>query len=474
MSYRSTNPYTGEVLAEFPYATDDEVDKALELAHETFQTWSRTSIAERAAILRRAADIAEERASELGALATLEMGKLIGEATGEAGGTVPTMLRWLADEAENILAPRPVSSTAAPFEGYIDYRPEGVVVEIEPWNFPYYQAIRGFAPAMLCGNTVILKHASILPQCAAAIVQVLYDAGLPRGVWQNLYATHAQVERLISDNRVRIVTLTGSEAAGAKIAQLASRHLKKSVMELGGSDPFIILDDADIEATIQLAIMGRCFNAGQVCASPKRMIVPDALYDRFVTGLKESTAQLRPGNPAAEETTVPPMSSREQAATVNDQIRRAIEGGASATPLGHIVPEGDTWVQPTLLENVERDNPVFHEEIFGPVWSVYRVSSEEEAIRLANDSCYGLGGTVHSVDVAHAARVAARVDTGTVAINSPVPAVPAGMPFGGVKRSGFGREMGYEGVREFANIQSILLPEGISAAEFLSSLSGKE
>lgn len=463
MSYATTNPYTNEVIKTFPDATDAEVDAALDRAQAAFPAWRDTPIAERAAIFRKAAQLALERKDELARLATLEMGKSINESLMEVTGMAAPMLNWFADRAPEALRPTIRHQSDTGGESIMTYEPQGIVFSIEPWNVPYYQAIRGFGPAAIAGNVVILKHASIVPQCAQAIVDVLHDAGLPDGVWQNLYATHAQADRIIADPRVRAVTLTGSWQAGSHVAEQAGKALRKTVLELGGSDAFVVLADADLEAAVGAAAAGRCFTMGQICASPKRMIVDQSLYQAFLEGLKTSMGNLHPGDPMDPTTTLAPLSSQAQADTVKDQIRRAVAAGATAIPVGEPVPSTGAFIQPTILTNVTPDNPIFREEIFGLVPIVFSVPDEDAAVSLANDSPFGLTGMVWSRDPEHALAIARRMDTGQVAINGPLPAVSVDVPFGGVKSSGYGREMGPEGVREFVNIKPIGLPAGVHA-----------
>ncbi len=463
MPYATTNPYTNEVVKTFPDATDAEVDAALDRAQAAFPAWRDTPIAERAVIFRRAAQLVRDRKDELARLATLEMGKLLSESVIEVTGMVPGMLEWLADNGESVLRPVERHQPDTGGDTLMTHEPQGIVFSIEPWNVPYYQAIRGFGPAAISGNVVILKHASINPQCSQAIVDLLHDAGLPEGVWQNLYATHAQADRIIADPRVRAVTLTGSGSAGSHVAAQAGKALRKSILELGGSDAFVVLPDADLDEVVAGAAAGRCFTGGQICASPKRMIVVDPLYDEFVERFTRALSALHPGDPTDPGTTVAPQSSQAQADIVKDQIKRAVAAGAVATEVGDPVPGRGAFVQPTILTGITRDNPIFREEIFGLVPMIYRAKDVEEAIDLANDSPYGLTGYVWSADADAALQVARRLDTGQVFINTGFPSVSSAIPFGGVKDSGYAREMGEEGVLEFTNLKPINLPAGVHA-----------
>jgi succinate-semialdehyde dehydrogenase/glutarate-semialdehyde dehydrogenase len=459
MAYATVNPYTNEVIQTFPYATDADVDAALDKAQTAYTTWSRTPVEERAVIFRRAAELLRERAVELGELATLEMGKLSSEAALEASRLTAPLLDWLADHGADILRPRKVENTGVPRDVALTFAPQGIVYSIEPWNVPYYQAVRGFAPAAISGNVVILKHAANVPQCAATIVELLREAGLPDGVWQNIYATHEQSDRIIADPRIRAITLTGSARVGSHIASLAGKALRPAVMELGGSDAFVVLPDADLDAALE-GTQFRFFNAGQVCVSPKRMIIADSVYDEFLARFIGGLADIRPGDPTDPETSLAPLSSQAAADQVRSQIAAAVAAGATATEVGHPIPSTGAFVQPTVLTNVSKDNPAFYDEIFGPIPIIFSVPDVESAVALANDSIYGLAGSVWSRDVDQAIAVANQLDTGNVAINSTRISGSPAHPFGGVKASGFGKEMGIEGVLEFVNQRTITLPEG--------------
>jgi succinate-semialdehyde dehydrogenase/glutarate-semialdehyde dehydrogenase len=450
MGYTTTNPYTNEVVQTFPYATDAEVDAALDQAHAAFLAWRTTSFDERARVLSKAAALARERRDELARLNTLEMGKLVTEALWEVE-IIAQIFEYYAQNGERLLAPErlPVDDPTAG-DAVVVYQPLGIVFEIEPWNVPYFQVVRPLAPQLMAGNVVVLKHASIVPQCAAAIETLMRDAGLPAGVFTNLYATHAQAERIIADPRVCGVTVTGSEAAGATVAAQAGRHVKKSVLELGGSDAMLVLGDADLDHAVRGAMLGRLTLSGQACVGDKRMIVADSLYDAFVAELTAAIQALRPGDPLDPATTLAPVSSQSAADTIKEQIRAAVAHGATATAVGEPVPARGAFVQPTILTGVTSDNPVYTQEIFGPVLMLFRVSDDDAAVRLANDTPFGLGASVYSTDVAHAVAVAARLEAGAVTINQPTMPSPA-IPFGGIKNSGYGRELGAAGIKEFVN-----------------------
>lgn len=449
MPYATINPFTNEVVATFPSTTAAEVDTALEDACRAFARWRTTPIADRQEILGRAAALMLERSEELARLSTLETGHLLSTTNGEVH-LAASILQHYADNAAEFLAPETVPTPGSPYEATVEFEPTGIILAIEPWNAPFYQPIRAFAPHVAAGNVMLLKHAGSVPQCAAAVQQIMDDAGIPRGVFTNLYLDYDQIERVIRDPRVTGVTLTGSESAGAKVAAIAGSELKKIVLELGGSDAMVVLEDADLDLTVSCAINGRTLYNGQVCISPKRMIVVDSLYDAFLERLLAAFSGLRPGNPFDADTSLAPLASQAAADGVREQIRRAVEHGATATEVGGKIPAQGAFVQPVVLTDVSPDNPVFHEEIFGPVPTVFHVADETEAVRLANDSPYGLGGSVYSRDIERARAVASRIETGMVWINSPT-GTAADLPFHGIKRSGFGVELGREGIREFVN-----------------------
>jgi succinate-semialdehyde dehydrogenase/glutarate-semialdehyde dehydrogenase len=450
MKYATTNPYTGEVLKTFPYATDAEVDDAIDRAHRAFLDWKLVPVARRVRILQKAADLLRRDGDDYAKLLTLEMGKLVSEAKLEVELSAK-ILEYYVRNAEQMLAPEklPVLDLAEG-EAVLVAEPLGVLLAIEPWNFPYYQIARILAPQLSAGNTLILKHAEIVPQCAAAFERLMKDAGLPDGVFINLYATHAQAETIINDPRVQGVALTGSERAGSVVAANAGKALKKSTMELGGADAFVVLADADLEQTVKWAVFGRHWNAGQVCVSAKRMIVVDEIYDAFLARYREGVAKLVAGDPTDPTTTLAPLSSQAAADDLRGKIRQAVDHGANAEEVGPPVPKRGAFVQPTILTDVDEDNPARYWEFFGPVSMLFRATNELDAVRIANDSPYGLGGSVFTSDAAHGAEVAKRISTGMVFVNHPTK-VEADLPFGGIRRSGYGRELLGLGIKEFVN-----------------------
>ncbi|WP_213981916.1 NAD-dependent succinate-semialdehyde dehydrogenase [Sphingomonas sp. dw_22] len=450
MSFATTNPYTGEVLKTFPTATDDAVLAAIGRADAAFQGWRKTEFATRAAVMQAAADILRRDSDSYAEVLTLEMGKLIGEAKAEVELSA-AIFEYYAANAERLLMPEKLP-VADPAEGdaVLVCDPLGVLLAIEPWNFPYYQIARIIAPQLSAGNTMLLKHASNVPQSAARFEALMLEAGLPEGAFINLYASHDQIPLILNDPRVHGVALTGSEAAGAEVAAIAGKALKKSTMELGGADAFVVLADADLEKTVKWAVFGRHWNGGQVCVSSKRMIVAGEIYDSFLESYARGVAELRMGDPFDPETTLAPLSSQKAADDLKVMIQKAVEHGATATPVGPDAPNQGAFVQPVILTDVGEDNPARYWEFFGPVSMLFRAKDEADAIRIANDSPFGLGGSVFTSDPKHGAEVARNISTGMVFVNHPT-MVKADLPFGGVRRSGYGRELLDLGIKEFVN-----------------------
>ncbi len=450
MAYTSTNPYTGEVTKTFHDATDAEVVQAIENAHEAFLSWKKTSFAARAKIMQRAAEILRRDSETYAKLLTLEMGKLISEAEAEVELSAK-IFEYYALNARILLAPEklPVADLAEG-EAVLVHEPLGVLLAVEPWNFPYYQVARIIAPQLSAGNTILLKHAGIVPQSAAACEKLMLEAGLPDGVFKNLYAAHSQIELILHHPLVRGVALTGSEAAGAMVASTAGQALKKSTLELGGADAFVVLADADLEKTVKWAVFGRHWNGGQVCVSSKRMIIVEDLYDRFLESYTAGVAGLRAGDPFDPATTLAPLSSQAAADELKDRIRQAVAHGATATEVGAKVPNRGAFVQPTILTDIADDNPARNWEFFGPVSMLFRAEDEDDAVRIANDSPFGLGGSVFTSNPKHGAKVAKRISTGMVFVNHPT-MVKADLPFGGIRHSGYGRELLGLGIKEFVN-----------------------
>jgi succinate-semialdehyde dehydrogenase / glutarate-semialdehyde dehydrogenase len=436
--YAVRDPRSGEVVATYPTASDADIAAALDQAATAYTGWSRTAeVAERAKLVTRVAELHEERRDTLADIIVREMGKPREEALEEIDFSA-AIYRYYADNAATFLADEPIELLAGTGTALVRRTPVGVLLGIMPWNFPYYQVARFAGPNVVAGNTVVLKHAPQCPESAAAIQQVFLDAGFPQGVYVNVYATNEQVATMIADPRVQGVSLTGSERAGAAVAEVAGRNLKKVVLELGGSDPFIVLGTDDLAATVQAAVDARVYNTGQACNAGKRFIVLADLYDEFVEAFYAKLA---------ESDAASPLSSQAAADNLAAQVDRAVAQGAQLRTTGD--REG-AFFPAGVLTNVVPDNEAFHQELFGPVAMVFKAASEEEAVELANDTPFGLGSYVFTNDAEQAQRVADRLEVGMVFING-VNADGAELPFGGVKRSGFGRELGRYGIEEFVN-----------------------
>jgi NAD-dependent aldehyde dehydrogenases len=449
--YAVVNPATGETIKSYPTITDEQLRAAIASADATHRGWSRgTTVAERAALIRRVGELHGERREELAAIIVREMGKPIEQALGEVDFCVD-IYGYYADNAEALLADEPITLLAGEGSALIRRSSLGVLLGIMPWNFPYYQVARFAGPNLVIGNTILLKHAPQCPESAAAIERLYRDAGFPEGAYINIYATNEQIADVIADPRVQGVSLTGSERAGAAVAEIAGRNLKKVVLELGGSDPFILLSTDDLDATVEAAVGARLDNNGQACNAAKRFIVIDELYQPFLDKFTEALAAVTPGDPTRAETTLGPLSSIAAAERLQDQLDRAVAQGATLAAGGD---RDGTYFGTTVLTDVAPDNDAYHEEFFGPVASVYRVGSEDDAVALANDTPFGLGSYVFTTDSEQAIRVADRIEAGMVFVNL-VGADGAELPFGGVKRSGSGRELGRFGADEFVNKKMI-------------------
>lgn len=451
--YAVTNPATGELIEEVPNATAEEVQAAIERVHGGYQAWRRRPVAERAAIVKRAAELFAERADELAAIMTLEMGKRINEGRGEVG-IVVDIFNYYADNGPALLADEPVAIKGG--QAVITKGPIGPLLGIMPWNFPCYQVARFVAPNLVLGNTILLKHASICPRSAAAIESVLRGAGVPDDVYVNTFASSRQIPAILADPRIQGVSLTGSEQAGISVAAEAGKNLKKTVLELGGSDPLIVLDTDDMEETVKATATARMRNCGQSCNAPKRMIVLAGLYDEFVDKLTKRVADFYlPGDPADPDTKLPPLASIAAADEVAEQVERAVRQGATLRTGGQRIEPG-AYLEATVLTDVTPEMDAYYEEIFGPVVIVFKAETDEQAIAIANDSPFGLGASVFGTDPARNRRVADQIESGMVYMNS-AGGSQADLPFGGIKRSGMGRELGPAGIEEFMNKKSIRL-----------------
>jgi succinate-semialdehyde dehydrogenase/glutarate-semialdehyde dehydrogenase len=445
--YAVINPATRETVQEYPEISDSDLEAAIAAAAEAHRSWGlETSAAERGALVQKVADFHSERREELASIIVREMGKPMEQALGEVDFCA-AIYGFYAERAEDLLADEPIQLLEGDGTAVVRKSSVGALVGIMPWNFPYYQVARFAGPNLVVGNTVLLKPAHQCPESAEAIQKMMDDAGFPKGAYQTILATNDQIEKAISDPRVRGVSLTGSERAGAAVAEIAGRNLKKVVLELGGSDPFILLGADDLDEAVDAAVAGRLDNTGQSCNAAKRFIVADELYDDFLAKFSEKMAATKPGDPTSEDAAMGPLSSDSASETLQDQLDRAVAQGAE------VVAGGDrdgNFFPSTVLTGITPDNDAYREEFFGPVASVYRVGSEEEAIEIANDTPFGLGSYVFSNDPEQAQRVADALDTGMVYVNGVGLDSPE-LPFGGVKRSGFGRELGTYGIEEFIN-----------------------
>jgi succinate-semialdehyde dehydrogenase / glutarate-semialdehyde dehydrogenase len=463
MAYRSINPYNGEVLKTYDDITDAALEAAIARANQAFATaWSRDPIARRAAVLKRAAGLMRDRSNKLARLITLEMGKLINESLGEVALSAD-ILEYYADHGAKMLAAQKL--VVEDGEAAVESEPLGVLFCVEPWNFPYYQLARVAGPSLILGNVMLVKHASNVPQCAAAFERVLLEAGAPAGVYINLFATKDQIARLIGDPRIKAVALTGSEAAGSIFAAQAGKALKKSTMELGGSDAFIVLDDADLDRAVSWAVWGRINNTGQCCIAAKRFIVVDSIADEFLDRFKASLEMLKVGDPLDPSTTLGPLSSEGAAQELLKQVETAVAHGAQVVLGGRRLSRKGAFIEASILTGITPDNPTFHQEFFGPVAMFFRVKDEEAAIDLANDSPFGLGGSVFTQDIERGKRVARQIATGMVFINQATWTAP-NLPFGGIKNSGYGRELAEFGMNEFVNKKLIRVSESYPPNEF--------
>lgn len=453
MAYKTVNPYTNEVVKEYDDATATEIETTLQNAHNLFKQWESEAPATRKDQLHDIARLMRENNEDLAKTMVTDMGKLYREALGEVE-LCAMIADYFADHSADLLQPTKLD-TMATGTAQIKKHPLGVLMMVEPWNFPYYQIMRVFAPNFMVGNPMILKHAAITPGSALAFEKIVKLSSAPDASLTNLFLNYDQVSDVIADKRVQGVALTGSERGGKSVAKEAGANLKKSTMELGGTDAFVVLDDADIDAVTEIAWRARLYNAGQVCTSSKRFIVAANLYDEFLAKLKENFANVKPGDPMANETTLAPMNSQKAKDKLQKQVDEAIANGANLYYGNEPIDLPGQFFQPTILTDVKPDNPAYSKEMFGPVAQVYKVNSDQEAIDLANDSDLGLGGIVFSKDVQRGEDVASQIETGMVFVNNFMVTLPE-LPFGGIKTSGYGREMSALGLNAFVNEQLIV------------------
>ena len=450
--YQINNPATGELEATYPTATEQDIQQVIEQADNAYQDWRQVSLSERSALLHKIADSYLERQDELARIVTGEMGKPVAQAKGEIG-LVAEIYRYYADNAEQLLAPNTIDVDSG--SASVEKRPVGVLLGIMPWNYPHYQVARFVAPNFMAGNTIILKHAPQCPKTAEVIADMFKEVGVPEGVYNNIFATNEQAATIIHDKRVQGISLTGSERAGQAVAKEAGGALKKVVLELGGSDAFIVAADADIKKAVKGAISGRFGNAGQACNAAKRLIVLESVYDKFVEGFTDAVRGMTLANPLDEKTFIGPMSSKAAAVNLQAQLDSAVEAGATVLVEGGLVKDKPgAWFKPAVLTDVTESMDVYREELFGPVAVVYKARDVDHAIKIANDVPFGLGASIQTQDAALAADIADKLEVGMVTINAPS-GTEANTPFGGVKRSGFGRELGTLGITEFLNYKLI-------------------
>lgn len=456
MAYKTIYPFTNEVLKEYENTSDAQLEEVLETAHQLYKKWRKDDQLEtRKAQLHEVAVILRRDRDKYAEILTKDMGKLFTEAQGEIE-LCADIADYYADNADRFLEPTPLDTDTG--EAYYIKQATGVILAVEPWNFPYYQIMRVFAPNFIVGNPMVLKHASICPWSAQSFEELVIEAGAEKGTFTNLFVSYGQVSQIIADKRVVGVCLTGSERGGASIAEEAGKNLKKTTLELGGDDAFIILDDADWDELESVLFFSRLYNAGQVCTSSKRFIVLEKDYDRFKELLTKVFKTAKWGDPMDPETTLAPLSSAQAKEDVLAQIKLAVDNGAELVYGGEAIDHPGNFVMPTIIAGLTKDNPIYYQEIFGPVGEIYKVSSEEEAIEVANDSNYGLGGTIFSSNKEHREAVAAKIETGMSFINSGWASLPE-LPFGGIKNSGYGRELSELGFTAFVNEHLIYTPK---------------
>ena len=451
MAIASINPATGQVLKTFEPLSDSQIEKKLQLAADTFSKFRKLSFSERARMMARAGEILEAEKEALGRLMTTEMGKTLKSAVAEAAKCA-WVCRYYAENAERFLADEVVETPAK--KSFIRYQPLGVVLAVMPWNFPFWQVFRFVAPGLMAGNVGLLKHASNVPQCALKIEEILSQAGFPQGAFQTLLIGAQQVDAVLSDDRVSAATLTGSEGAGIQVGVSAAKRIKKVVLELGGSDPFIVTRNASLDQAIATAVEARIINNGQSCIAAKRFIVLDEIAEKFESGFVSRMKSLKVGDPMDPQTELGPLSTADAVKSLHADVQKTIQAGARVLTGGRPIERPGNYYEPTVLTNIPKDSPAYREEFFGPVASVFRVKNIDDAIRLANDSRFGLGASAWTNDPKEREQFENEIEAGMVFINKMVVSDPR-MPFGGVKSSGHGRELGVHGIREFTNIKTV-------------------
>ena len=460
MAISTVNPATGEEVTTFEALTEEVIDQKIQRAADTFREYRKSSFAERSRMMLRAAEILDEEAEEFGRLMTSEMGKTLAAATAEAKKCARGC-RYYAENAERFMADEEIELRGA--KTYVRYEPLGPILAIMPWNFPFWQVFRHAAPALMAGNVILLKHASNVPQCALAIEDIIHRAGFPEGVLQTLLIGSGQVQSVIDDPRVRAVTLTGSEGAGRSVGAEAGENIKPSVLELGGSDPFIVMPSADLEKAVSTAVTSRTLNNGQSCVNAKRIIVHEEIAGEFERRFVESMAALRVGDPMSEDTDMGPLATSQMLEDVADQVRKSVEAGARVLTGGEPMDEPGNFYPPTVITDIPKDSPAYREEIFGPVASLFWVRDIDEAIHLANDTAFGLSSSAWTNDPAEQERFINEIEAGMVYVNRMTESTPE-IPFGGAKNSGYGRELSHFGIHEFTNVKTVWIDDSAEAA----------
>lgn len=454
MSYQTINPANNTLIKSWTSHSDEQIEQALATADALYHSnWSKGDIHPRLQVLRALAERIEAREEELATAASVEMGKLIEQSRGEVR-LCAQIARYYAENAERFLAPVPYPTEEG--EAWVEHHPVGVLVAVEPWNFPFYQLMRVLAPNLAAGNPVLAKHAQNVPHCAVLFAELVIEAGAPVGAWTNLFASNEQIAQLIADDRVQGAALTGSERAGSAVAEQAGKYLKKTTLELGGNDVFVVLEDCDLDKAVKVGAGARLSNCGQVCTAAKRFLVHEKIAEAFMAKLIAAFQAVKLGDPLDSATTLGPLSSLEARDRLEKQVKQAVERGAKLELGGSPVGGVGCFYQPTILSEITRDNPAWFEEFFGPVAQVYIVSSDDEVVKLANDSHYGLGGSIFTGDIARGRALASRIETGMVFINSASDTAPE-LPFGGIKRSGYGRELSDLGIKEFVNQKLVVV-----------------
>lgn len=455
MAIETINPFTNKSVKTFEEISDKELETKIETAHKQYSKWKDTTIEKRANLLRKVAAIMRKRKKELAQLITLEMGKLIAQSESEIE-MCASVYEYYANNGADFMKDKELNVESG--KAIMKLSPIGIILGVEPWNYPFNQVGRLTAPNLMLGNVVMIKHASNVPQCAQAIEDIFKEAGAEDGIYTNLFLSSKKIAKIAEDERVAGLSLTGSEKAGASVAEAAGKNLKKSVLELGGSDPFIVLEDADMDVVIKNAIAGRLGNMGQACTSSKRMIVVESVADDFTNRLLEKIQGMKVGDPADASTQVGPLCNEEAAEKIKEQVDETVKAGAKVLLGGKRIDREGAFFEPTILTDIKKGMPAYHEELFGPIVMIYKVKDEEEAIQLANDSSFGLGGSVFSKDIDRAFELASKIETGMVFINEHTGSRPD-LPFGGTKRSGYGRELAAYGMNEFVNKKLIYVGE---------------